>query len=97
LLGLFEEEEEGIGAASNVDEVKGEDLANPGSSQVKKGQGGLVRWQFSIAASHKYIPNDIADFVCLKKLALWGLGKSIGILETHVLLSCAQHQCKRGV
>jgi len=30
LLGLFEEEEEGIGIASDVVKVEGEDLATPG-------------------------------------------------------------------
>jgi len=34
LLGPFEEEEEGIGTASDVVKVKGEDPATPGYSKV---------------------------------------------------------------
>jgi len=37
--GPFEEEEEGIGIASNVVKVKGEDLANPGCLREVR-----VRW-----------------------------------------------------
>ena len=39
MLGLYEEEEEGIGVASEVVKVKGEDPATPGSLR-----GDKVRW-----------------------------------------------------